>query len=94
MGRPSIRIKADPLRMSARPNERNQSRLGLVVGKRNVARATDRNRIKRWVRECFRALPDELEPYDIVVRVVAPAPVREDVQGLFRRFEQRCLGSS
>lgn len=80
--------------MRARPNKLTRPRLGLVVGRRNVRRAVDRNRVKRWVRECFRALPDELEPHDIVVRVMAPSSVREDVCNLFARFEQRCAGSS
>ncbi|MGI9250013.1 MAG: ribonuclease P protein component [Pseudohongiellaceae bacterium] len=35
-------------------NDLPVSRLGLVVSKRNVAGAVQRNRIKRQIRECFR----------------------------------------
>lgn len=39
------------------PNDRAQSRIGIVIGKK-VKRAVDRNRIKRWVREAFRLHPE------------------------------------
>ena len=38
----------------ARPNNKSHSRLGLVVGKKNVRQSVDRNRVKRVVRETFR----------------------------------------
>jgi ribonuclease P protein component len=48
------------------------ARLGLIVGKKSVARASSRNRIKRVVRERFRQAQDRLPAVDLVVRIVAP----------------------
>ena len=41
----------------ARPNSAAQSRLGLVVAKKNLRRSVDRNRIKRVARNTFRINP-------------------------------------
>ena len=35
-------------------NKRNHNRLGMIIGKKNVPRAIDRNTIKRQLRERFR----------------------------------------
>jgi len=40
-----------------KPNGTEVSRLGLVVGKKNVPTAVGRNRVKRAVREIFRTTP-------------------------------------
>jgi ribonuclease P protein component len=40
----------------AKPNEGPNSRLGLIVAKKNVSKAVQRNRIKRQIREWFRHL--------------------------------------
>ena len=40
-----------------KPNDTEVSRLGLVVGKKNVPTAVGRNRVKRAVREIFRTTP-------------------------------------
>ena len=42
------------------------SRLGLVIAKKNVRKAVQRNRIKRLVRECFRQMPDQAPALDVV----------------------------
>lgn len=47
--------------------ELNSSRLGLIVSKKNVKRAVDRNRFKRLIRESYRNRRNELPPLDIVV---------------------------
>jgi ribonuclease P protein component len=47
-------------------------RLGVIVGKRFVARSVDRNRVKRLVRECFRSRKFDLPPVDHIVRVRSP----------------------
>ena len=46
-----------------KPNDTQVSRLGLVVGKKNVPTAVGRNRVKRAVREIFRntTLPVSLD---------------------------------
>lgn len=67
----SVRAGRGPLRLAARDNDLETARLGLIVGKRMLPRAVDRNRAKRVIRESFRQA-GELPPMDIVVRVGAP----------------------
>jgi len=45
-------------------------RLGIVVGKRAVRRAVDRNRLKRAIRESFRHEQHRLPSLDIVVQAM------------------------
>lgn len=42
------------------------SRIGITVSSK-VANAVGRNRVKRWVREAFRAVAADLPPVDLVV---------------------------
>ena len=51
----------------ARHNRLTHARLGLVIAKKNVRRAVDRNRIKRIARESFRHQRADLDNLDIVV---------------------------
>lgn len=51
----------------ARWNTLGHPRLGLVVSKKNVKLAVDRNRFKRLVRESVRLRQDQLPAVDIVV---------------------------
>lgn len=68
----SVRTGRGPLRLAARENELEMARLGLIVGKRMLRRAVDRNRAKRVIRESFRQAGG-LPAMDIVVRVAVPA---------------------
>jgi ribonuclease P protein component len=43
-------------------------RLGLLVTRKHAARASDRNRIKRCIREAFRLEQERLGPVDLLVR--------------------------
>lgn len=54
--------------------ERPLGRVGLVVGRKALPRAVDRNRLKRCVREALRAARPEIDAYDLVVRLKRPAP--------------------
>jgi len=47
------------------------ARLGLIVAKRGVAQAHERNRIKRVVRDYFRQKQQEFAALDIVIQVMA-----------------------
>ena len=49
-----IRSDDNYFRILARTNSKNLNRLGMAVSKKACARAVDRNRIKRIIRECFR----------------------------------------
>jgi ribonuclease P protein component len=55
------------LLLLARKNELQWHRLGLVIAKKNVRLAVERNRIKRVVREFFRRLPEDGTPMDVVL---------------------------
>jgi ribonuclease P protein component len=50
-----------------KPNDKTFGRLGVIVGKRVAKLAVTRNRIKRVVRESFRANQAQLQGFDIVV---------------------------
>ena len=52
------------------------ARLGMVIGKKLLRRAVDRNRVKRCIRECFRRRRADLLDCDLIVRlIVRPAMV-------------------
>ena len=51
----------------ARKNNNNNSRLGITIPKKRVRKASDRNRLKRLIRESFRLNKDALPNIDIVI---------------------------
>ncbi|AQQ69275.1 ribonuclease P protein component [Microbulbifer agarilyticus] len=79
----------------ARPNELPHPRLGLVIAKKHVRNATDRNRIKRIARETFRLRQNELFPLDAVVLARAGAGELDNAalakifNKLWRKLDQR-----
>jgi ribonuclease P protein component len=67
--RKAIRGKLLMLHYQPRAEGSNEARLGLVVAKKLLKRAVDRNRVKRVVREQFRVQRASIPPYDLVVRL-------------------------
>jgi ribonuclease P protein component len=71
-----------------RGNGQAYARLGLAVPKRLLARAVDRNRVKRLVRERFRLSQAAIAGHDWMVRLVKAPVVRTevsaDIETLFR----------
>lgn len=71
------------------------ARLGLVVGKKLLKRAVDRNRLKRVVRENFRLRRLQLPAYDLVVRLAVKgvplhdAELATEINALFDRLAVR-----
>lgn len=55
------------LLLLARSNHEPGHRLGLVIAKKNVRLAVQRNRIKRIAREVFRTLPPSTPALDVVL---------------------------
>jgi ribonuclease P protein component len=53
----ALRVAHPKHLLLVKPNDTKVSRLGLVVGKKNVPTAVGRNRVKRVVREIFRTIP-------------------------------------
>ena len=74
--RKAIRGKLLMLHYQPRAAGNDDARLGLVVGKKLLKRAVDRNKVKRVVRERFRRRRADLPPYDLIVRLaVKPQPL-------------------
>ena len=61
-----VKAPSKHLLLLASFNGLNHSRLGLVIGKKNVKRAVDRNRCKRVLRESFRIEQTNLPALDII----------------------------
>lgn len=88
------RARTESLLVMARPNALGHARLGMVIAKRLLPRAVDRNRIKRCVRETFRVQRPDLPPCDFVVRLIAkPVPGNEtrDLARTLTRAGQRAI---
>lgn len=64
---PDYRASHQHLLLLAKSNTGNVHRLGLVIAKKNVRLAVQRNRIKRVAREFFRALPISEPTLDVVL---------------------------
>ncbi|HEX4870899.1 MAG TPA: ribonuclease P protein component [Nevskiaceae bacterium] len=70
-------------------------RLGLAISKKAAARAHERNRIKRLIRESFRQNAATLPAVDLVLMARPPAQtadneaLRKDLDQLWRRLRQR-----
>lgn len=62
-----IRVRNQDILLLARPNQLMQGRLGLVVAKKQIRKATSRNKIKRLIRESFRQKQHSFLGIDIVV---------------------------
>ncbi|MFC3283872.1 ribonuclease P protein component [Litchfieldella rifensis] len=75
-------------------NNLDHPRVGLVISKKNVRRAVDRNRLKRLIRESFRLQQHRLPAVDVVV--LARRGVHEldndtlhrQLYGMWRRLEK------
>jgi ribonuclease P protein component len=79
-------------------NGQENARLGIIVAKKMLPGAADRNRVKRMIREAFRQHSIKLRKLDVVVRVRHILP-REcgaqagNLEMLFSQVENRCAES-
>ena len=62
-------------------------RLGIIVARRHLPRATARNRFKRAVRESFRHRQHQLPALDIIV-LARPGANTMDNTGLFQELDR------
>jgi ribonuclease P protein component len=80
----------------ASPNELGHARLGIIAGRKAAARAVDRNRGKRLIREAFRAGSAALGAYDVTVqlrndlRSQHNSLVQAELRDLMRALGRRC----
>lgn len=72
--------RRDRLTLYCRANQLSYARLALIVPKKFVPSAVQRNRIRRLVREAFRLNQTQLHGLDCVVRLTKPIGL-EAVQG-------------
>ena len=83
-----------------RPNQRPHGRLGLLIGKRAVSDAVDRNRIKRTIRESFRHNQDKLKGFDVIVLArhqcdtLSNSQLREGIDNLWEKVLSQYQKSS
>jgi ribonuclease P protein component len=61
------KIKSQYLSLIFRPNELSYPRIGISISKKNIAKATSRNRLRRIVRESFRQKQHLIGNFDIIL---------------------------
>ncbi len=84
------RRRDESVSVQVRDNGLEQERLGLIVPKRHVPRAVDRNRVKRLLREWFRHHQERLKGRDVLIRLVArPSDARSAVEDVDRLFDDK-----
>jgi len=76
-------------------NNKSNARLGIIASKKVFSRATERNRIKRVIREAFRQHGISAKHLDIVVMVrhacsQQPSTRYDNLGSLLSRVENRC----
>ena len=95
---PAYKVSSRAFLLLAQAAEAESSRLGVIVAKKHIRRASHRNRIKRLVREHFR-LTDLSVHLDLVVLARAAADqmdnarVREDLTALWQKLERATVES-
>lgn len=99
--RDGTRFDGRHVQIIAMPAARDLGRFGMVVGRKALARAIDRNRFKRLVRESLRTMRGEASRYDVVIRLKGPCKragvdgaAREAAQLLTHAFTMLAAGSA
>ena len=93
--RRAIRGKLLTVHYQPRPDGENGARLGLVIAKKFLRRAVDRNQVKRIVREQFRCLWGGLPAVDVVARLTVKSAridrklLADEVVALLERLPPR-----
>lgn len=64
---PDKKLSTKYVLLLATKNELEHPRIGLVIGKKSVKLAVQRNRLKRQIREIFRINQNLIDNYDMVI---------------------------
>lgn len=78
-------------------SSRDSARLGLVIGKKQLKRAVDRNRVKRIIRERFRCQRSLLPACDLILRLMSKPDLQDtnalasDLDQLFQRLKRQAI---
>lgn len=87
-----IRLRADGFTFFLERRVAGRARLGILVSRKHSAAASERNRLKRCIREAFRLEQGKLGPVDVLVRpperVAASAEMMRRLQKLLRELER------
>lgn len=92
------RLQEAPLSAVYRQSE-GAPRLGLAIARKAVPLASDRNRIKRQVRESFRSAQAQLPAVDIVIlarpqaKAAANPVLRQALARMWARIAEQCHAS-
>jgi ribonuclease P protein component len=70
------RLEGERLQLVAVPAN-GEGRVGYVIGKKLLARAVDRNRLKRTLREAIRARRPAIDAFDVIVRLRRPCDSKD-----------------
>jgi ribonuclease P protein component len=98
--RAGVRVSSRNFVARALANEAGEARLGMIAGKKAAARAVDRNRAKRLIRNTFRAGAPRFGAYDITVQLRSDlrselnSTIRDELQTLFDALVRRCKAAS
>jgi ribonuclease P protein component len=77
MFRNARRLETPRLQLLVAPAAQPPGRVGYVIGSRQLARAVDRNRLRRLLRELVRARRRVVREFDIVLRLRRACPRAE-----------------
>lgn len=92
----AFKVHNQAFTLLARQNDLDHPRLGLVIAKKNLKFAYQRNWVKRVLREEFRLRQSTLNSYDLVIltrRDIAVLPKTDIIRlrdNLFDRFRKKC----
>ncbi|WP_317889675.1 ribonuclease P protein component [Spongiibacter pelagi] len=83
----TVKVSCAEFLFLAQQNQLDHPRLGLVIAKKNVRLAVQRNRLKRIIRETFRQEQSRLPAIDVIVLARRGADSLENPE-LHRQFQQ------
>jgi ribonuclease P protein component len=86
--RQGTRLRADGYTFFLERRETGGPRLGILVSRKHSAAASERNRLKRCIREAFRLEQEQLGPVDLLVR----PPERAEGSAEMTRRLRKLLG--